>query len=123
MKTLILILALVVSNQVTYVVSSDHCVEDQPTLSKEDFTKLIDRHYTDNQIVASDSPSAECSMRVQQERDRYKEQDIQTIGIVPTVSFGAAITIFVAVGIFAAIIAQCFQMVNKTLTHLPNFTA
>ena len=82
-------------------------------ISEEDLSRLVGRHFTDKQIVSSDSIPVECPSRVRQEREKYKDGNSQTIGIVPTVSFGTAIAIFVSVGIFAAIIAQCFQMVRN----------
>ena len=61
-----------------------------------------------------------CSDRVFQSRQAAKENGKEfSLGVQPTVGLGAALLIFLGVGVFAAGIAQAFQLVstNNTLSH------
>ena len=60
-----------------------------------------------------------CSDRVFQSRQAAQENGKEfSLGVQPTVGLGAALLIFLGVGVFAAGIAQAFQLVSThTLSH------
>jgi len=76
-------------------------------------------YYTDVVIksVYSNTGEQKCPDRVKASRDAAKLSDSIQIGVKPTVGLGAALLIFLFVGVFAAIIAQTFQMVRKHVYH------
>ena len=65
----------------------------------------------------ADKPEQRCAERVFQSRQSVKESGKEfSLGVEPTVGLGAALLIFFGVGVFAAGIAQAFQLVSKTLS-------
>ena len=79
-------------------------------------TEKIDQYYTDTIITGNNEEEPQrCAERVINFRKRFHEQHgkmNKTLGVEPTVGLGAALLIFVLVGVFAAGIAQAFQMVS-----------
>ena len=79
-------------------------------------TEKIDQYYTDTIITGNNEEEPQrCAERVINFRKRFHEKHgkmNKTLGVEPTVGLGAALLIFVLVGVFAAGIAQAFQMVS-----------
>ena len=72
----------------------------------------INRFLTDERIVDGDITDIQkCSDKVFEARKRVAANGGPTLGVEPTVGLGAALIIFLLVGIFAAGIAQAFQQV------------
>ncbi|XP_023324732.1 urea-proton symporter DUR3 isoform X2 [Eurytemora carolleeae] len=80
----------------------------QEVTSSKYFTELIIKSRTEE--------PEECSQRVKLSRERARINGVEQ-GVQPTVTLGAALLIFALVGIFAAGIAQAFQMVRKHVFH------
>lgn len=76
----------------------------------------IDKYYTDQTVTGRNEDSGTCSERVQQFRQKAAEAGT-SLGVVPTVGLGSALVIFLLVGIFAAGIAQAFQLVRRYVYH------
>jgi len=75
-------------------------------------------YYTDVKIQGAGKEEQKCSERVFQSRQAAQADGKKlSLGVVPTVSLGAALLIFLGVGVFAAGIAQAFQMVRKHVYH------
>merc|ERR1711988_1847353 len=69
-------------------------------------------------IQGAGKEEQKCSERVFQSRQAAQADGKKlSLGVVPTVSLGAALLIFLGVGVFAAGIAQAFQMVRKHVYH------
>jgi hypothetical protein len=77
----------------------------------------FNRYYTDEKVQSASLPAEACAPRVLAERKRIAEAGTASLGVVPTVSLGSAMFIFVLVGCFAAGIAQTFQLVRKYVYH------
>jgi len=74
--------------------------------------------YSENVIKGANKPEERCSDRVFASRAAATEGGKSySLGVIPTVSLGAALLIFFGVGVFAAGIAQAFQMVRKHVYH------
>jgi len=72
------------------------------------------RHYTEMMVQGAGHPEQKCSDRVLASRKAaIANGKTISVGVEPTVSLGAALLIFVGVGLFAVVIAQSFQMVRK----------
>ena len=117
---LILLCALLLSsNHPGYVCGSGDFAdfsENRPELTTEHIAKF----YTENRIDGNEN-SEKCSDRVLEFRKRYQAGHgnmNKTLGVEPTVGLGAALLIFVMVGVFAAGIAQAFQMVSYVVRQL-----
>jgi hypothetical protein len=60
----------------------------------------------------------QCAQIVTDRRnDAKKEKNWPSVGVEPTVGMGPALIIFLLVGVFAAIIAQAFQLVRRHVYH------
>lgn len=69
------------------------------------------KFFTDKKIIPGGKDET-CSDRVLEYRKKVAEEGGPKQGVVPTVSLGAALVIFLLVGVFAAGIAHGFQMVR-----------
>ena len=73
----------------------------------------ISMYYTDVKIQGAGKEEQKCSERVFQSRLAAQADGKKlSLGVEPTVGLGAALLIFLGVGVFAAGIAQAFQMVS-----------
>jgi len=70
--------------------------------------------YSDKVIQGAGKTEQQCPERVFSSRDAVSQY---SLGVEPTVGLGAALLIFLGVGVFAAGIAQAFQMVRKYVYH------
>lgn len=70
------------------------------------------KYYTDTVIQSDSIGLKKCTDRVFKERQKTADNGGPTLGVVPTVGLGMAMLLFLFVGIFAAGIAQAFQMVS-----------
>ena len=85
-----------------------------PTLDPE----IVSKYFTETKVGYSRGET--CSQRVLERRAKMNigSEDTQpSLGVTPTVRLGAALLIFVFVGVFAAGIAHAFQMVRKYVYH------
>jgi len=106
---------------VASLVVSIHCKgdlndfnSDKQTISQE----RIAQFFTETLIQGADKPEQRCAERVFQSRQSVKESGKDfSLGVEPTVGLGAALLIFFGVGVFAAGIAQAFQLVRKYVYH------
>jgi len=106
---------------VASLVVSIHCKgdlndfnSDKQTISQE----RIAQFFTETLIQGADKPEQRCAERVFQSRQSVKESGKEfSLGVEPTVGLGAALLIFFGVGVFAAGIAQAFQLVRKYVYH------
>jgi len=74
--------------------------------------------YSDIVIKGANKPEERCADKVFASRAAATEGGKAfSVGVIPTVSLGAALLIFFGVGVFAAGIAQAFQMVRKHVYH------
>lgn len=74
------------------------------------------RHYTEMMVQGAGHPEQKCSDRVLASRKAaIANGKTISVGVEPTVSLGAALLIFVGVGLFAVVIAQSFQMVSFSI--------
>jgi len=86
----------------------------KPGLSKEEITPYM----TETLIKGAGHEEERCSQLVFESRAKaVANGKKQSLGVEPTVSLGAALLIFLGVGIFAIFIAQAFQMVRKHVYH------
>ncbi|XP_023327242.1 uncharacterized protein LOC111700535 [Eurytemora carolleeae] len=80
----------------------------------EETTKPLEidasRFFTDTLITGQDSV-VKCKARVHESREAARTRGLDH-GVNPSVGLGAALVIFLLVGVFAAIIAQGFQKVS-----------
>jgi Na+/proline symporter len=92
----------------------------------EDFTshgsvtkEQVFNYHTEYKIqgVAAGSEPQKCHQDVLARRQKAKDENKISVGVEPTVGMGPALLIFLLVGIFAAGIAQAFQMVRKHIYH------
>ena len=95
------------------------------TLGKGDFedfnhgehgisAERISQYYTDMKIQGVNKEMEKCAERVFQSRQAAKADGKNlSLGVEPTVGLGSALLIFLGVGVFAAGIAQAFQMVSE----------
>ena len=74
----------------------------------------IAKFYTDTKIVSEGHTLQRCSEAVMQRR----REATPSLGVEPSVGLGAALLIFIGVGVFAVGIAQAFQMERALLTVL-----
>jgi len=80
--------------------------------------KRISQYYTEVKVQGADKQPQKCSERVFQSRKAAQADGKKlSLGVEPTVGLGAALLIFLGVGVFAAGIAQAFQMVRKHVYH------
>jgi len=87
---------------------------DKQTIAPE----RIAAFYSDIVIKGANKPEERCPDRVFASRAAATEGGkALSVGVIPTVSLGAALLIFFGVGVFAAGIAQAFQMVRKHVYH------
>jgi len=87
---------------------------DKQTIAPE----RIAAFYSDIVIKGANKPEERCADKVFASRARATEGGKAfSVGVIPTVSLGAALLIFFGVGVFAAGIAQAFQMVRKHVYH------
>merc|ERR1719192_471878 len=70
--------------------------------------------YSDKVIQGAGKTEQQCPERVFTSRDAVSQY---SLGVEPTVGLGAALLIFLGVGVFAVFIAQAFQMVRKYVYH------
>jgi len=78
----------------------------------------ISQYYTDVKIQGVDKTVEKCAERVFQSRKAAQADGKKlSLGVEPTVGLGSALLIFLGVGVFAAGIAQAFQMVRKYVYH------
>ena len=69
----------------------------------------IAKFYTDTKIVSKGQFQERCSESVMQRR----REATLSLGVEPSVGLGAALLIFIGVGVFAVGIAQAFQMERR----------
>ena len=74
-------------------------------ISEEEIAKF----YTDTKIVSEGQEQEKCSESVMQRRGNAT----RSLGVEPSVGLGAALLIFIGVGVFAVGIAQAFQMERR----------
>ena len=74
-------------------------------ISEEEIAKF----YTDTKIVSEGQEQERCSESVMQRRANATV----SLGVEPSVGLGAALLIFIGVGVFAVGIAQAFQMERR----------
>jgi len=87
---------------------------DKQTISPARIAKF----YSENVIQGANNPQQRCAERVFESRRAATENGKSySLGVQPTVGLGAALLIFLGVGVFAAGIAQAFQMVRKYVYH------
>jgi len=80
--------------------------------------KEVDPFYTETLIQGVGNEEKRCAAAVFSSRERaVADGKKPSLGVEPTVSLGAALVIFLGVGIFAVIIAQAFQQVRKHVYH------
>ena len=79
-------------------------------VSEEEIAKF----YTETKIVSEGQQQQRCSEAVMQRR----REASPSLGVEPTVGLGAALLIFIGVGVFAVGIAQAFQMERALSTIL-----
>ena len=78
----------------------------------------IAKYFSDQMIIDGDvTKVGKCSQKVLDFRKKKAEDGGPTLGVEPTVGLGAALIIFLMVGLFAAGIAQAFQMVRRHVYH------
>ena len=85
--------------------------------------KLLEKYFTNELIVAEGQDPTQCSDRVLQERARRASNvngTLISLGVESSVGLGVALLIFLSVGVFAAGIAQAFQLVS--ISKNPTFT-
>jgi len=75
----------------------------------------IQKYLSEDLIVGRDKEPEQCSKNVFEFREKMKGK--QTLGVEPTVGLGSALIIFLLVGVFAAGIAQAFQLVRRHVYH------
>jgi len=86
----------------------------ETTISKETVAKF----FTETMVQGVGKEEQRCSENVfKARRDAIKDGKKPSVGVKPTVGLGAALLIFLGVGIFAVGIAQAFQMVRKYVYH------
>ena len=82
---------------------------DEKAISPE----RIAQFYTETLIQSAGKEEQRCSEAVFRAREKYSKHGKKpSLGVEPTVGLGAALLIFLGVGIFAVGIAQAFQMVS-----------
>jgi len=87
---------------------------DQHAISPE----RVAQFYTETMVQSAGKEEQRCSENVFKARAKAKENGKKpSVGVEPTVGLGAALLIFLGVGIFAVGIAQAFQMVRKHVYH------
>ena len=69
----------------------------------------IAKFYTDTKIVSEGQEREKCSEKVMQRR----REATLSLGVESSVGLGAALLIFIGVGVFAVGIAQAFQMERR----------
>ena len=74
--------------------------------------ETVAKYFTEQQILPEGHAPSGCPARVLEKRAELKAKGGITLGVVPTVSLSMAMLIFILVGVFAAGIAQAFQMVS-----------
>jgi len=75
-------------------------------------------YYTEMMVQGVGKEPQACSERVLASRRAAVANGKKvSIGVEPTVGLGAALLIFLGVGVFAVVIAQTFQMVRKYVYH------
>ena len=72
----------------------------------------ISQFYTETLVAGAGKREEKCSDRVVQSREALSASP--SLGVEPTVGLGAALLIFLAVGVFASGIARAFLMVSFT---------
>ena len=74
----------------------------------------VAQFYTETMVQSAGKEEQRCSENVFKARAKAKENGRKpSVGVEPTVGLGAALLIFLGVGIFAVGIAQAFQMVSQ----------
>eukprot|EP00092_Neocalanus_flemingeri_P020853 GFUD01022591.1.p1 GENE.GFUD01022591.1~~GFUD01022591.1.p1 ORF type:complete len:858 (-),score=171.62 GFUD01022591.1:274-2847(-) len=87
---------------------------DEPAISPE----RVAQFYTETLVQSAWKEEQRCSENVFRSRAAAKANGKKpSVGVEPTVGLGAALLIFLGVGIFAVGIAQAFQMVRKHVYH------
>jgi len=78
----------------------------------------IAEFYTETLVQSSGKEEQRCSENVFKSREKAIANGKKpSLGVEPTVGLGAALLIFLGVGVFAVGIAQAFQMVRKYVYH------
>lgn len=72
----------------------------------------IAEYFTEVKVTLPGEEVQRCPQRVLDERKKVAENGGPSLGVEPTVGLGAALLIFIFVGVFAAGIAQAFQLVR-----------
>jgi len=78
----------------------------------------IAQFYTETLVQSASKGEQRCSENVFKARkEATADGKLPSLGVQPTVGLGAALLIFLGVGVFAVGIAQAFQMVRKYVYH------
>ena len=96
-----------------YLETDCEAIKQKEKISAEEIAK----YYTETKIVGDSDQQERCSEDVLRRREKAKEEGTISLGVTPTVGLGAALMIFLGVGVFAVGIAQAFQMVRKYVYH------
>lgn len=96
-----------------YLETDCEAIKQREEISAEEIAK----YYTETKIVGDSDQQERCSEDVLRRREKAKEEGTISLGVTPTVGLGAALMIFLGVGVFAVGIAQAFQMVRKYVYH------
>lgn len=96
-----------------YLETDCEAIKQKEEISAEEIAK----YYTETKIVGDSDQQERCSEDVLRRREKAKEEGTISLGVTPTVGLGAALMIFLGVGVFAVGIAQAFQMVRKYVYH------
>lgn len=96
-----------------YLETDCEAIKQKEEISAEEIAK----YYTETKIVGDSDQQERCSEDVLRRRKKAKEEGTISLGVTPTVGLGAALMIFLGVGVFAVGIAQAFQMVRKYVYH------
>jgi len=105
------------------LLAATHCkakgnLEDFEDVQPEISPEKIAQFYTETVVQSAGLPEQRCSENVFKARAAAKANGRKpSVGVESTVGLGAALLIFLGVGIFAVGIAQTFQMVRKHVYH------
>jgi len=80
--------------------------------------KTVNAYYTETLIQGAGNDERRCSDNVfERRKNAVKDGKKPSLGVEPSVGLGAALLIFLGVGVFAVFIAQAFQQVRKYVYH------
>merc|ERR1711963_349342 len=95
------------------VLATTQCLANDVSSSQSAAQVSHSAYFTEMMVQSPSIEPAKCSDKVLEAR----KTATVSIGVEPTVGLGAALLIFLGVGVFAVVIAQTFQMVRKYVYH------